>query len=804
VTSLEAQEQHSRVALEWTLLLDRIAGRCTSRAAAEYVRALLPAATLNEARHRLARTADAVALFETGHPLPVREFPELGDLVDRVRADGVASGQELWALASVLGLARDLRVYAKIHAESAPSLAAAIASDPTLDRLRERLAACVDESGSVVDRASPDLSRARGKVRDARDEMKRRLAQLLGRFSDLLQGQYYTEREGRFVLPIRADAHLRVDGIVLGSSASGSTLFVEPRELTDVGNRLRLAEAEAAREEARVLTSLSAEVKAAHDACESAFFACVAGDLCAAAARWADETESVVLPIQERAQLELRAARHPLLLMSGIDVVSNDIVLGSRQALIISGPNAGGKTVALKTAGLVAWMVRSGLPVPVTRESRVGWFDVVLCDIGDEQSIVRSLSTFSAHIVNLRSILECASSTSLVLLDELAAGTDPEEGAALAAAVLEALTARGATVGVTTHYERLKELATQNPHFANASVGFDFEHMAPTFRLLLGVAGPSSALAVALRHGLPDAVIARAKALLPTQALDRETALRELSRERTELAALTREAELARDQAAELRAQLETERHAFREQAAREADRDVRDLRVSVRAARQELETIRARIKASGPEPSTLRDLERGLSRIAAQVAIGGEFAEPSASAAPGARALAAQELRVGQTVRHLTLGATGQIIELCEREQVRLMVGAMKLLVPIRELGPATQSNTSRATGVKASAKKANRATLPKPLLSAQRTEATTLDLRGERVDEALARVDAFVDRMLSGNEVAGFVLHGHGTNALKNSVREHLRASTYVEHSRPAEASEGGDAFTVFWPRG
>jgi DNA mismatch repair protein MutS2 len=804
VTTALAQEQHSRNALEWSLLLERIAGRCVSRAAAQYVRALLPADTLREAQSRLARMRDALALFNSGHPLPVREFPELGELFERVRAGGVASGPELWALIRVLGLAHDLRVYVKAHGEAAPDLAAAIGSEPSLDRLRERLSACIDPDGAVVDRASPELGRARAKVREARDELKRRLAQLMGRFADLLQGQYYTEREGRFVLPIRSDAHLRVDGIVLGSSASGSTLFVEPRELTLVGNRLRVAEAEAAREEGRVLVALSSEVQAAHDACESAFFACVAADLCSAGTRWADETQSVVLPIQEDARLELRSARHPLLLLTGIDVVPNDIVLVSRRALIISGPNAGGKTVALKTAGLVAWMVRSGLPVPVRTESVVGWFDLVLCDIGDEQSIVRSLSTFSAHIVNLRAILECATPSCLVLLDELAAGTDPEEGAALAAAVLEALTERGAAVGVTTHYERLKELATHNERFANASVGFDFEHMAPTFRLLLGVAGPSSALSVARRHGLPEPVIERAKALLPTQALDRETALRELARERAELETLRREAELERQRETELRQALETERHAFREQAAREVEQDVRELRASVRAARKELEGVRARLRGTAPADSpALRELERGLSRVAAQVAIGGQFAEldQSAATAPAARELTQHELRVGQTVQHRTLGATGQIIELCEREQVRLMIGAMKLLVPIRDLSFASNGAPKAQTRSKP---KTKLATQPKPLAPPQRTQATTLDLRGERVDEALGRVDAFVDRLLSSNEPAGFVLHGHGTNALKLSVREHLRASTYVEHSRPAESDEGGDAFTVFWLRG
>lgn len=791
------------MALEWPLLLDRIASRCTSKAASTYVRALLPAETLAEARLRLLRMHDALSLFHAGHPLPVRAFGELGELFERVRADGIASGLELWMLLGVLSLAADLRGYAKTHQAAAPYLAAAIGSDASLERLRERLGICIDEGGAVADRASPELARARSKVREAQSELKRRLGQLLGRFADLLQGQYYTEREGRFVLPVRSDAHLRIDGIVHGSSASGSTLFVEPRELTEVGNRLRLAEAEAAREEGRVLIVLSSEVKALHDACEAAFFACVAADLCGACSRWADETNSVVLALSDEARLELRDARHPLLLLTGLDVVANDIELRASQALVVSGPNAGGKTVALKTAGLIAWMVRTGLPVPVRADSLVGWFDRVLCDIGDEQSITRSLSTFSAHIVNLCSILECATPSCLVLLDEVAAGTDPEEGAALAAAVLEALTARGAAVGVTTHYERLKELATQNAHFENASVGFDFAHMAPTFRLHLGVPGPSSALAVALRHGLPEPVIARAKALLPTRALDREAALRELSRERAELDSIRQDAELDRKEARELREALETERRAFREQAAREAERDVRDLRVAVRSARKELEDVRARLRSTGAETNILRELERGVNQVAARVALGGEFAELDQTPNKAqTRELASNDLRIGQSVLHRSLGQIGQIVELCARDQVRVMIGAMKLLVPIRELSGVAHRDQPKKSA--RSNSKYGTATPPKPAFTAQRTEATTLDLRGQRYDDALAKVDGFIDRLISVNEGAGFVLHGHGTGALKAGVREHLRASTYVEHSRPAEPDEGGDAFTVFWLRG
>lgn len=804
MTRLAAQERHAQSALEWPLLLDRIAGRCTSQPAAERLRALLPADTVPEARRRLERQRDACLLFEAGHPLPVRAFEELGASFERVRADGIASGAELWALAEVLSLASDLRRYSKAHAESAPALSAAVASDPALDRLRERLCACIDAHGDVLDRASPELSRARAKVQDSRADLKRRLTQLIGRFGDLLQGQYYTEREGRFVLPVRSDAHLRVDGIVFGSSASGSTLFVEPRELTQVGNAVRVAEAESAREEARVLCALSCEVKLAHAACETAYEACIVADSLHATTRWAHETQSVVPVLEARASLELRDARHPLLLLTEVQVVPNDILLSSGRALVISGPNAGGKTVALKTAGLVALMVRAGLPIPVRADSVVGFFERVLCDIGDEQSIVRSLSTFSAHIANLAAILECVTPSCLVLLDELAAGTDPEEGAALAAAVLEELTRLGAAVGVTTHYERLKELATQHRTFGNASVGFDFEAMAPTFQLHLGVPGPSSALAVAVRHGLQPSLIERAKALLPTAAVNREAALRELSRARAELAALQREAETDRTQASELRETLEAERHAVRERDARDAEREVSELRLAVQKARKELEEVRVRLRNSGADPTPLREVERDLSRVAARVAIGGEL-EAQTRKAPehaGSDELKPSEVRVGCTVRHRTLGATGQIIELCSRDQVRLLIGGMKLLVPTRDL---CRNGNGGATTERHRAKPSYRSvTQPKPSSAPQRSASTTLDLRGERVDEALSRVEAFIDRLLGMNEVGGFVLHGHGTGALKASVREHLRASTYVEQSRPAEADEGGDAFTVFWLRG
>ncbi len=508
-------------------------------------------------------------------------------------------------------------------------------------------------------------------------------------------------------------------------------------------------------------------------------------------------------------RIELHAVRHPLLVASGLTVVPNDVRVEGGRALVVSGPNAGGKTVALKCLGLAAWMARAGIPIPAADTSRIGWFSQVLADVGDEQSLERSLSTFSAHITRLAEIVRLAAPGTLVLLDEVASGTDPEEGAALAAAVLEALTARGAAAAVTTHYERLKELAAGPGALENASVSFDFERMEPTFRLTLGVPGPSSALAVASRFGLEPAVLARAHELLPDRAREREVAVRRLEEERTEIererAELRGEVALAKA----ARADIERERELARAAADHELGREARELSAVVRAARVDVRQARERLRNAALDPSGLREAERAVSRAATHVALGGtleQHAETTARAAgtashSGARPAiepALSALIAGASVRLKKLGTLATVESPPERGMVRVRAGAVKLTLPLADIELTNQK--PRATAPKAVA----RAKPKTPALAAAvRTGTNTLDLRGTRVDEALDRLDAFLDVMMGEGEQVGFVLHGHGTGAMKAAVREHLGRSAYVEHSRSAESDEGGDAFTLFWMR-
>jgi DNA mismatch repair protein MutS2 len=783
-------------ALEWPHLLDRIAAHAVSEIGAFRLRTTEPAESIDEARALARRAHDAVELDALGDALPLRAFPDVSEAVARAQKGGTLRGTDLAGVARVLAVAHDVRVFATERRERFAHLYGAVSSDPSLDPLATALAKAIEPDGSLSDDASPELREARGRARDARESLKERIEHSLKTHADLLQGRYYTERDGRYVIPVRADAHLRVEGIVLGSSASGGTLFVEPREATEQGNKLKLKLAAVEREEERVLELFTRAVAERAEPILAALSACIEADRLSAVALFARATRGEVIEPSDDTSIDLRAVRHPLLLLNGVPVVANDVRVHGGRALVISGPNAGGKSVALKCLGLAAWMVRSGIPVPAAPESHVGWFGAVLADIGDEQSIERSLSTFSAHVTRIAAIVERAAPGTLVLLDEVASGTDPEEGAALAAAVLETLTARGAAAAVTTHYERLKELAATNDAFENASVSFDFERMEPTFRLVLGVPGPSSALAVAARFGLDKALLTRAHELLPKGAGDREQAVHRLERER---AGLERERAELRGElaiAAAIRAELERDQERAKAAAEVELGREARELTALVRSARNEIREAQKRLRQPDVDASMLRDTERAVSRAAAHVAVGGTLDRRANAGVRAPSTTAPLSLLAGNTVRLKKLGSLAVVEAPPERGQVRLRAGGMKLTVAVDDVELAKPGIRVAPAATPKRNKSAAR-TLP----VAVRTPSNTLDLRGQRVEEALDRVDAFLDVMMGEGEPLGFVLHGHGTGAMKLAVRAHLAASRYVEHSRPAEADEGGDAFTIFW---
>jgi DNA mismatch repair protein MutS2 len=801
---LEAAPPKTLADLEWPRVVEAVVMRCAGpmRRAGD-----LPLAATHEGMAvALAETAEATDAFTSGEPVPLEGLRDLREHLARVERMGALDAPALRDVISVVGAARVLRRFLGTRRRRMPRLFEACSTDPTLDALEEELCAAIDTDGTVFDHASPALRALRTEVANLRARIVARLEELLVKHADVLSDRFYTVRDGRYVLPLRTDAHEKIPGLVHGASASGATVFIEPRALVESGNRLRLAEAEMEREVARILAVLTdlvrervAPLRAACDALDHA-------DLRVASARLGLDLRGTFPALVDDAHITLRGARHPLLALDGVPVVANDLALASGRALVISGPNAGGKTVALKTLGLAALMVRAGLPVPAEEGSACGFFARVLTDVGDDQSLTKNLSTFSAHVTNVAAILEVSDARTLVLLDELAGGTDPEEGAALACAVIDALCKRGAAIAVTTHYEPLKALALHDARLRNASVGFDAQSMQPTFRVLLDVPGASSALVVAARFGIPAGVIEVARRVLPDQARSFDELVRKLEQESHALAIERAGLEEERSRAAAARAEAEREREALRARDKAQVSREAEQLVTLIRRTRDEVRAARARLRGERPDEATVEAARRVVDEAAAKVALGGPLeeatAQPSSSAREGGTAPAPAELRPGMRVHVPRLRADAEIVEAPQKGRVRVAAGQLKLWVGIdevRALAPAPTRDAGRAglderVGLQPGAEPP----LPPPL------DGNTIDLRGMRVDDALALLETFLDRSYGASERVGYVLHGHGTGALREAVRRWLaEPSSYVARSRPALPDEGGDRYTIVWLR-
>lgn len=800
--------------LEWSLLLDRLAERCTSSLGAARARSTQPAETLDDARERNAILREALDLASRGDMLPVDGVTDIVEFIERLSRGADGTSAELHALRQLLRQAHTLRRFVGSHRDTHPKLAESLSTDPSLDKLLATLDFAIDPDGGLADRASTELAQARRRAADMRQRVIARLEELIHKYREVLQDGYYTVRDGRYVLPVRSDSHIRVPGIVLGSSASGHTLFIEPGAVMSLGNQLKVALADVEREEARVLAELSERARRECDEIERAIEAAIEADVLLATVRLADAMKAIAVEVEDGPVLDLRAARHPLLQLSMPTVVANDLRAECGKVLVISGPNAGGKTVALKCLGLAVWMARAGLPLPVAEGSRVGWFEPVLSDVGDDQSLARSLSTFSAHVTNLARIIDQAGPRALVLLDELAGGTDPEEGSVLAAAVLERLASMGAACAVTTHYELLKTLAVRDTRFVNASVGFDLATMMPTFTVTMGVPGASSALAVARRYGIPDAVVERARALLPEHSVGREDALRRIQDEQIAAQLARQAAEDERKQVEKIRLELETQRNVLRAREQEKISREARELMDQLRRAREALREAEARVKKKRAGDVDVRESARSIERVAQQVAIGGALAHAVArnpsEEGPSRRPPRADELRVGAKVFVARLGTTLEVLDIPAKGQLRVGRGPMKLYVDASEVlvddGVNESSSSSDRKEPSLRRVPGDNPTPPPSVANAAldralRTDSNTVDVRGLRADDALSLVDAFIDRVYGAGENVGFVLHGHGTGALKAAVRTHLERSPHVAKARAADPGDGGDAFTVFW---
>jgi DNA mismatch repair protein MutS2 len=803
-------------------MLAAVAERCAGSLGRDYARSLEFARTRDEARTWLAEAREATQTFDAGAPLPVTEVEGVGDAMERARVGGVLGPAELRAVGRMLEAARGLRRFLAARKAELPALYDACSTDPTLDAVADEIARSFEADGTLADRASPRLRELRSEWHAARQRVLSRMDELMRRYESVLQDHYVTEREGRWVLPVRSDAHERFPGIVHTTSASGATLFIEPRAIVPMGNRLKVLEADVKREEEAVYARLTSAVTDVIESASGARDALALADFRAATARIAHELRLTFPEVVDEPRLDLRRARHPLLELDFLEraqtpagpaapagsVVPSDVSIEGGRAIIVSGPNAGGKTVALKTMGLVALMVRSGLPVPCVEPTVVGLFDVVLTDVGDDQSLHKNLSTFSAHVSNLTGVLEETTRGALVLLDELAGGTDQREGEALAAGVLDSLCMRGGAVAVTTHYEGLKALALADARFTNASVGFDLSTMTPTFELAMGVPGSSSALAVARRFGMPSTVIERAERFLAREDRNFETVVRRLHDERAALELARGAAEERERDADRARARLDAELEAAKNRERRALSEEAAELMNRLRRARDDLRDAQARLRAKKVDAQSVREAAASLDRVAREVAIGGPLEHlvvgDGGAGGRGARdeeraSVALPDLRKGTRVWVPRLRAEADVVEVLG-DDVRVAAGPLKLMVPASELRAAAppEAPTPKGAGRGRSAGPAAAAAPAGPLLQVR---DNTCDLRGLRVDDGLAMATTFLDRALNDGRDVVFLLHGHGTGAMRDAVRKELSRSPYVARYSPAAPDQGGEGVTVVW---
>lgn len=782
------------------------------RAAADEI-ALLD--TVAAVRERVEAVKEARVLLDMGEPPPVWGAEDVANALELGEKGVVIDAAGLRAIANTMLTGATLKKHLYQHAEWAPLLYAASSPLADLSRLATDVARCFDPDGQLADHASRALGPLRQKVRSLKTTIHNKLSELLKspKIEPYLQETYFTIRAERHVLPVKASFKNEVKGIVHDASGSGQTVFIEPQVLVDLGNRLKIAQSEQAEEEHRILSRLTRMVVVEAEAIRAMMEVIAYCDLVTGAARLAVDLDAVAIVPDAEPGFMLFDARHPLLLLQAfepeeleegeepplvperrvVEVIGNDFGLENDQSvLILTGPNTGGKTVAMKTIGLFALMVRLGLHLPCREGSRIGWYDRVDATIGDQQSIASNLSTFAAHMRSLVSILERADRRTLVLIDEIAADTDPTQGQALAQAVLEELASRHAHVVVTTHFERLKAVPMVDERFRNAGVGFDPKRMRPTYHVTLDVPQGSSGFDIATTLGLPDAIVTRGRELIGEGA-------QELERLMTVLETRAAELESARVEAEERAKAAEAERAAFEKkqaELAEEIDRvrtkERAELLEEIERARGEVREIIAKLQAA-PEGLSARDAMRDANQAADQL---GKIAkvEEEKAAPPAPEPSKLESVEVGDWVHVPRLGRDGEVAQLDGREAT-IVVGNIRMRVPLTQLLAPT---TKRPKKEKAKPRSFTQTKPPEPGAAPTRI-VEQIDLRGHTVDESIDRLEGFLDYHYGMPTTHVLIVHGHGTGVLREGLREHLERSGYVKSMRPGEASEGGDGVTV-----
>lgn len=774
--------------LEFDKVLKALEERCTVELSKELVRSLLPSASVEEVRRRQKETSDAKRRLEKFGSPPLSGISDIRPILEKAKQGSTIEPNELLSVARTLERSAELKLW-MLKGDVDDSLRLQAERIGNHSKLIARIRWCIGEDGQVLDRASDELASLRRRINTVQKRMQQKLHDLLKdpALTKYLQEPYYTIRSGRYCLPVRAEFRQNVPGIVHDKSSSGLTLFVEPEPLVEMGNELRLLQADEEREVARILRELTTEVVSELPTIAQTLDAVRRIDFAFAKAKLSQDLRAHEPELNTEGVIRLRRARHPLLHFQGF-VVPIDFELGTDfDVLIITGPNTGGKTVTLKTVGLLTLMAQAGLHIPAAEGSKVCVFQQVFADIGDEQSIEQSLSTFSSHMSHIAKMLVRSDDKTLVLLDELGAGTDPTEGAALAKAILLFLHKRGAKVVCTTHHSELKHFAFRQPRFENASVLFDPETLRPTYQLVIGIPGQSHAIDIARRLGVPSEVLREARRQLPKDRRETEELIAQLTEERqaAEQAKLEwerklRELEQKEKELEERKRKLIEEEKRILNEAHRKAEALVKRLEGQ---AEELLKLLRKQVAAPfSVLPTDVRQKIHQLrQQLQAQIQPKPETDEQIAKPA---------SFSVGDTVRIRDIGVFGKVSAIDnEGKEVQVDVGGMKIWVATTKLEPVSEVPNLAPSQAEVAVVRARK----------MMSTPTELNLLGRRVDEALDAVEKFLDNALLAGHKKVRIVHGKGTGKLRQAIHDYLRTHPQVYAFELAPPHEGGDGVTI-----
>lgn len=804
--SLLTLDDRSKRALEWERLKGFVADEALSVVSKNICLELELNADIEQIQNALDETEETLSLLENRSSLLVDSIPDVREVLVRISHGMRVPTDELLSIKEVLSITKKVRGSLKLlSSDTFPQLTNYSLRLDSLDGLRRELEKCIDEKGAIKDDASSDLRRIRKNTRKLHSTIKEDLHKLIHspKISKALQETIITQRNGRYVIPVLSNQRSVVNGIVHDTSQSGLTVYVEPISVVESTNKIRILEAEEEYEIERIISNLCRLCKDDCATIETDFETLTSLDVVQAKAKIAHKYNGIKPELTNDDTINLVEAKHPLLVLQGDNVVANSLTLGGEErTLVITGPNTGGKTVLLKQVGLTSIMVKAGLLICAKAGSQVSIFDRIWADIGDEQSLEQSLSTFSSHLQNVVSIVNGAGKGILILLDEIGVGTDPKEGAAIAQSVLEHLNQSGALTISTTHYTDLKLLAYSEAGFINGSLDFDESTFAPTYKLRLGVPGSSKGIVIADRLGLRSSVTQRAKLILDSKEDDAsqlmqgiESRISKIQEQEKELEEGLADVQSEKTQLLKAKEEVKKSKAALETGYAEQLKKDFDDTEKLIKQMTRDLQKTPS-LKKTQAIKSKLEKAKKDVKWLS----------EPHKKPSQNESKPNADSLKIGQKVKVLSLNQTGSLDSIQSKSsdgsafEAMVKVGHMKVKVNESEIKVLDERGFTPKKRRKLPGNYKPEPTNESRALEAFiRTSSNTIDLRGKRVEEAMFLVDKFLDDCLVSSTSPVMIIHGHGTGAIKEAVRGHLKSSRFSKSFRPGEMYEGGDGVTV-----